>query len=137
MASGEVLTLRLGHPAPLMNVWTRMQWARKKKYMQQVAMEFHIQLRQMKRKREPIKRCRVIITRASTGSPDWDGLFACAKAPLDCLVVPKKRNPHGLGVIVDDHMKCIESLQVLPVKVGKGEPEETIVRIEEITDDSL
>ena len=56
MESGEVLELRLGHPAPLMNVWTRMHWARKKKYMQQVAMELHIQLRKLRWKRKPMKR---------------------------------------------------------------------------------
>lgn len=135
MASGKTIELTLGHPAPLMNQWTRWHWSRKKKYMKQVAMELHIQLRQLKWKGPAMKRCTVLITRASTGQPDWDGLFACAKAPLDCLVVASKRNPHGLGVIVDDNMACIQSLEIRPEHVRKGDRQETRILIQEIFDD--
>lgn len=64
-----------------------------------------------------MEKCHVTIRRYSIKLPDWDGLFASAKAPLDCLVVQSKRNPHGLGIIRDDNPNCILTLTITPVLV--------------------
>ena len=81
----------------------------------------------------PIQRCDVVIERHSAGMPDWDGLFGSAKIPLDCLVRKTKTNPHGLGIIEDDNIEVIRSLQVVPVKTKRGEAK-TVIKVMEVSE---
>ena len=77
-----------------------------------------------------MQRCHIEIERHSAGLPDWDGLYGGMKGLLDCLVVPSKRNPHGLGLIRDDNPNCVLSLTARPVKAPEGEGK-TVVTIRE------
>lgn len=48
----------------------------------------------------------LLITRECSGSGlDWDNAYGGLKPLLDCLVLPTKRNPDGLGVVTNDDLK--------------------------------
>lgn len=51
----------------------------------------------------PIQQSAIIVERSCVGVLDWDNALGGLKPLLDCLVTPKKANPDGLGVIVDDN----------------------------------
>ncbi len=53
--------------------------------------------------REPLGMARVVVNRHSSGMLDWDNALGGLKVLFDCLVVPTKRNPDGLGLILDDN----------------------------------
>lgn len=111
-----MIRLVLSEPTPLLNVWQRWHWRTRRDYTRRVRLELRAQLIPPK---VPLAKCHVVIKRHSVGLPDWDGLFASAKAPLDCLVVKTAKNPHGLGFIEDDNPKCIITLTVTPVQVKR------------------
>ena len=72
---------------------------------------------------EPIKKAALVIVRRCSGMLDWDNAYGGLKPLLDCLVVKTKRNPDGLGVVVDDsprHMPYPPFVQQLPAKRGDG-----------------
>lgn len=127
----NVIELHLGEPLPLLNVWQRWHWRRRKRFTQRIGFELFLQVRALE-KRPPLARCKVTITRKSTGTPDWDGLIP--KAALDCLVRRTSTNPCGLNVIEDDNPACILELKVIPERVAKREQQGTTILIEEVTD---
>ena len=119
---------------PLLNVWQRMHWRKRKRYQETLAWEIRAVL--------PyplpgvLTRCLVVILRRSRPPlPDWDGLGAAPKALMDCLVVPSKRNPHGLGLIADDNPACVGMLVTLPAPL-KAMQHRTTVQIYEDTDET-
>ena len=126
--------LTLSEPTPLLNVWQRWHWRKRREYTRQCRIELR---GQGIPPREPLARCHVVINRYSTGLPDWDGLFASAKAPLDCLVVQTEKNPHGLGYIVDDNPKCILTLTVKPVQVKSRAEQRTEIIVTPASDDEV
>lgn len=46
-------------------------------------------------------------------------------------MIPTKRNPHGLGIIVDDSPKVVHSLTAMP-RPARPRRGKTVVRITEI-----
>ena len=76
----------------------------------------------------PLEFCTIEVVRYSPKLPDWDGLYGGLKSFLDCLVVASKRNPHGLGFIVDDNPVVIKRLVAWP-EIGKAGLKVTITEI--------
>ena len=71
----------------------------------------------------PIQRAALVVARRCAGMLDWDNAYGGLKPVLDCLVLKTKRNPDGLGVVVDDsprHMPYPPFVQQLPAKRGDG-----------------
>lgn len=53
----------------------------------------------------PLHKSFLRIQRACEGSGlDWDNILGGLKPLIDCLVVPSKRNPDGLGLIENDDL---------------------------------
>lgn len=51
----------------------------------------------------PLDRVFLRIDRSSQGQGlDWDNAYGGLKPLLDCLVMPTRKNPDGLGLIADD-----------------------------------
>jgi len=65
----------------------------------------------------PIDKCSISVERYSSGRlADWENLYASFKFIGDSLVVKSKRNPHGLGIIMDDSPLHIITLKMRQVK---------------------
>ncbi len=110
--------IKVDEAVPLLNEWLRMHWQARRRYMKRLAWmirEHH------KPPGKPLERCTVHVDRYSAGLPDWDGLYGGLKSILDCLVMPSKRNPHGLGFIRDDSLKVIKRLTAEPRRCSRGE----------------
>jgi hypothetical protein len=77
----------------------------------------------------------IVVSRQCPGTGlDWDNALGGLKPLLDCLVMPSKRNPDGLGLIQDDnpkHMPFPPLMRQLPAKKGQ---ERTLVEIFEVTE---
>lgn len=83
----------------------------------------------------PIELCALEVVRYSAGQLDWDNLHGGLKPLQDCLVMPSKRNPDGLGLIRDDGPKAMPEsprLRQLQAKKGQGR---TVVRIYDASND--
>lgn len=126
----------LDKPAPSLNELLRMErahWSRRRKYKKQLAAEVLMALREAGHglPASPMRRVRLTITRGSSGVLDADNLAGGLKELVDLLVWPTARNPHGLGLIVDDNNECILARDYQQVKAPpkKGW---TCVRIEEL-----
>lgn len=116
-----LVELFLHDPLPLLNPWLRMHWRDRKRRQEAIAWEIRAGLPAPPV--APIERCLIVIVRRSkTHLPDWDGLAASPKALLDCLVVPSKRNPMGVGLIRDDNPACAGVVLTLPAVRRRGEP---------------
>lgn len=115
---------------PLLNVWQRMHWAKRKRLAAEMAKAISICLPKWKRPGKPIKKCQVTVLRESTKRPDRDGLYGGLKPLLDILQPPSKRHPLGLGIISNDNDDCIVSLTAEHV-AGKGQ--RTKVTINELS----
>ena len=79
-----------------------------------------------------VKKAWVVVERHCSGSLDWDNVCGGLKPILDCLVVPTKRNPDGLGFIENDNLK---SMPLCPLVIQKPAPQgkgKTIIYIYEI-----
>jgi len=76
----------------------------------------------------PIKRCKIEIIRFGSRSLDWDNCYGGIKPLMDCLVIPTKSNPSGLGVILDDNPDVVVSLIMKQEKTSRKD-EKTFVRI--------
>ena len=120
------MTLTLSDPTPLLNVWQRWHWRERGRYVARCRLEMRTQMIPPK---VPMEKCHVAIRRYSIKLPDWDGLFASAKAPLDCLVVQSRQNPHGLGFIRDDNPNCILTLTITPVLVKHRNEQRTEITV--------
>ena len=61
-----------------------------------------------RRPKVPLQKAFVRITRTCPGDGlDWDNALGGLKPLFDCLVMPSRRNPSGLGLIVDDSIAHI------------------------------
>lgn len=125
----RTIRFELPEPTILLNKWQRMHWSARKRHAQQLAWQVRAALGVMIK--APLERCDIQIERHSVGLPDWDGLYGGLKPLLDCLVVCSPRNPHGLGVIVDDSPKVVRALWARPVKCTQAE-QRTVVTIREV-----
>lgn len=118
---------RLPEPTVLLNVWQRMHWAEKKKYMTRIS--WMVSAAVGYRPPKPLQRAWVHVERHNPKPfPDHDGLIGGLKPLLDVLCCPRLRQPHGLGFIVDDSPQFLKYLtaESKPASRGKGL---TIVRI--------
>ena len=70
---------------------------------------------------KPIKKCRIMFTRYSSGQLDWSNLYGGFKVLEDCLVVSTTRNPSGLSIIEDDNPNVVLSLSGRQEKCKRGE----------------
>lgn len=127
-----MLTFTLSAPTPSLNGsrssrnW-RAVWAERKRM--QKGWAWDIALRLMPARPEPLQRARVTIYRHSVGTLDQDNAVGGCKALVDVLKPPGKRNPHGMGLIVDDTPDCLE-LVVKQIKVARRSEQRTVVTIE-------
>jgi hypothetical protein len=121
------ITLKLPVPTVLLNEWQRMHWAVRRRYTQRMSWYVRLAGRPPV---EPFEKCRICIQRLSAGRmPDKDGLYGGVKPLLDCLVIPSRRHPHGLGFIRDDGPDVVLDLEVVAERVPRTEAG-TIVTIE-------
>lgn len=58
-----------------------------------------------RRPKVPLEKSALFITRYCSGELDWDNAVGGLKPILDCLVMPTKWNPSGLGLIRNDNPK--------------------------------
>lgn len=73
------------------------------------------------------------IERRSSGELDWDNAYGGLKPLLDCLVMPSRRNPDGLGLIQDDspkHMPLPPFIRQVKAPPGHGS---TLLRIYDVS----
>ena len=85
-----------------------------------------------KRPKVPLQQSAITILRYSPSYLDWDNALGGLKPLLDCLVMPSKRNPDGLGLIQDDSpifMPNPPFLQQLKCKRGEGKTELIIYKL--------
>jgi len=63
---------------------------------------------------------------------DWDNAYGGLKILLDCIVAPSKRNPDGLGLILDDSPVYLPEppfVRQLPAPRGQGYTDCRIYRL--------
>lgn len=134
-----LLDFSLPDTLPLLNVWQRWHWRDRKRFSEGLSWSVRAHLSEwFKGDKQPIERCLILIERRSKPPlPDWDGLAASPKALMDCLVVPSKRNPHGIGIIRDDNPTCAGLVLTLPEPLARGEIFKTRVRIYPDSEESL
>lgn len=78
---------------------------------------------------EPVRHVHLEVDRYCSGMLDWDNAYGGLKPVLDCLVMPTKKNPDGLGLIFDDSpLYVIEPPYVKQHKAKPGAGR-TVVRI--------
>lgn len=81
----------------------------------------------------PIERSFLVITRECAGGGlDWDNAYGGLKPLQDCLVKPSKRNPDGLGLIVDDNPQSMPYAPLLIQQSAKQQDGRTRVQIFQI-----
>lgn len=113
------ITLSIPEPTPTLNQWQRMHWAQRRKLCERFA--WLLKLGNPKKQGKEISHCQIVIYRMSPGArPDWDNLYGGFKPLLDCLVMPTKSHPHGLGWIVDDNPACIDQLIGVSIDTRKA-----------------
>ena len=108
----RAITFILNKPAPSLNELLRMDrrhWSVRRKFKKQLAAEVLMALREAGHglPASPMRRVRLTVERGSAGTLDDDNLTGGLKELVDVLVWPTRRNPHGLGLIVDDNRECI------------------------------
>lgn len=119
----RTLLIRLNEPTILLNKYLRMHRQARRKHTKELAKrvrDYVLEVYGLEDLSKPIARCDVHVTRGSAGLPDWDGLYGGLKPLLDTLVVPSKRNPHGIGLILDDSPVVINSLVAEPTLAPRG-----------------
>lgn len=82
---------------------------------------------------EPLTCAFVAVQRHCAGELDWDNAYGGLKPLLDCLVARSRRNPDGLGFIVDDSPRCLPLppfMEQVSASPGKGK---TLVLIYELS----
>ncbi len=90
-------------------------------------------LRGKERPTEPLQHAFVAVQRHCAGQLDWDNAVGGLKPLLDCLVLRSRRNPDGLGFIVDDSPRCMPYppfMEQVRAPAGKGK---TLVLIYELS----
>lgn len=113
--TGQII-LHIDQATPLLNEWQRMHWSKRRLLCKQWAWLIGIAYHKTGAKLSaPLDRCEIHVRRGSPGLPDWDGIYGGLKPALDCLVAKTKRNPHGLGIILDDNPRCVLKLTAEPV----------------------
>lgn len=125
----EKIILTIPYALPTLNAIRKMHYQEYKRLREKLAWEICGQYRH---KGDPIKYSIIFVTRHGSGkTPDWVNLYGSFKALEDCLVMPSKANPSGLGIIYDDNPEYVKTLTVLPQKCKRGE-EKTVVEIVDI-----
>lgn len=114
---------------PTLNEVLRWHWRRQRESVKQMSAQVWVALKG-KKPAQSMKRARVTIERHSSGTPDNDGLIGGLKHLIDTLVMPSKRNPHGLGLIENDDPSCIE-LVARSVRSNRA-GQKTLVTVEEL-----
>ncbi|MHB1666160.1 hypothetical protein [Thiomonas sp.] len=72
---------------------------------------------------QPLERAFITFRRYSAGNLDWDNAYGGIKPLLDCLLMPSKNNPDGLGFVRDDSPASLPRaprLEQLPAKRSHG-----------------
>lgn len=122
----RVIEFSIPVPIPTLNTWQRMHWALRQKETERMAWLCRVALGPT---HEPIGRCKITVIRRATRLADLDNILV--KPLLDAMVVQTKRNPFGIGVIVDDGPHNVLELVRRQEKVKKKDAS-TLVRIEEV-----
>ncbi|WP_460803442.1 hypothetical protein [Microbulbifer agarilyticus] len=122
----RTIEFTLNNPSPSANELLRMDrshWAIRRKFKKQLAMEVLAAIVNsgQRRPNEPLSQVFIEIQRGSAGVLDEDNLHGGLKPLLDTFVMPTRRNPHGLGLIRDDHPGCIVERRVLQVPAKRGQ----------------
>lgn len=102
----------------LLNELLRMNKHVRREHCRMMAWQVALAIGRERHKHQPLKFSKIIVERTSPRRPDWDGLYGGLKPLLDVLVIPTKRNPHGIGIIKDDSPSWLLELTAVP-KVGK------------------
>lgn len=130
----RVIEFEIPEALPLLNTLLRMHWAQRRKLMERLAWLVHTHSGHRQMEGLPMERCQVWVERRSSGgAADHDGLVGSIKPLMDVLVMPSQRNPHGLGIILDDSPDVVGQPRVTQVKVPRRD-QSTRVRIEEVSD---
>jgi hypothetical protein len=127
----RVIEFAIPEAIPTLNRWQRMHWALKRKTMERLAWLVKVHAGPVG---EPVNRFKMRVIRRSAASKLADPDNLIVKPLMDVLVERSKRNPWGLGLIVDDGPEHVADLRVEQTKVGSRNHQSTWVRIEEVDD---
>lgn len=128
-----VIEITIPRMTPSNNEIRDMHWLQYKKLRETYQLEL-LAAMGLNRPREPVSPAYVEFERYSAGILDWDNANGGVKPLMDCLVLPTKRNPNGLGLVVDDsprYMPKNYNVMQRPAKRGEGK---TVVRIYRLPD---
>jgi hypothetical protein len=118
-----VYSFELPEETPSNNVVKNMHWMAYRKMRQLWRVRVLSRGLAGARPKEPIAQAALVIIRRCSGQLDWDNAYGGLKPVLDTLVVSSKRNPDGLGLVVDDsprHMPFPPLVLQRPASPGGG-----------------
>lgn len=82
----------------------------------------------------PLEMAGLVVVRYCAGALDWDNAYGGLKPLQDCLVLPSKRNPDGLGLVQDDSPRFMPYppfVRQVKVRPDHGRTEVFIYRLSE------
>ncbi len=104
--SGYRLHLEIAR-LPACNASRNVHWRTKQKERGEWAVLMRHALGVRQRPRTPLRRARLTLTRRSSRRPDFDNQTYAFKILIDLLQPDSKRNPGGLGIILNDNFETI------------------------------
>ena len=116
-------SFELPEPTPSNNTIKEMHWHAYRKLRLMWKLKVLSRALGGGRPERPLARAALVIGRRCAGELDWDNAYGGLKPLLDCLVQKTKRNPDGLGMVMDDsprHMPYPPFVQQLPALRGDG-----------------
>jgi hypothetical protein len=117
--------LQLAEETPSNNVIKEMHFQEYRRLRQRFRY-LVLEALQGKRPEAPIEQSFLVVRRHCAGLLDWDNALGGLKPLLDCLVIATKRNPSGLGLVVDDSPRSMPYppfMEQIKAKPGKGHTE--------------
>lgn len=134
MSALPVFELEMPQQTPSNNELKGMHWARYKKLREQWR-AMVLDALGGKLPAAPLEKVYVEVDRYCSGTTDWDNAVGGLKPLLDCLVMQRKSNPDGLGLIRDDKpvvLLAAPRMRQMKASPGKGR---TVVRIYDASND--
>ena len=116
------IELSLALPLPWMPraTFDRLHWAAKGRIAKEAAAKFRAQIEPLGLT-APLVDVSIDCYRTDWRELDKDNLYGGLKPYLDAMTLPTKRNPRGIGLIVDDRPSILVDLQAHQYKCKKGD----------------
>lgn len=126
----EIIVLK---KAPSNNTIKKMHHQKYKKLRDEWSWLIRAAIKKIPKK--PIGACVIMVESRLIQLMDWDNCYGGLKPILDCLVVPTKTSPSGLGIIIDDNPTIVRHLSAVQTKVSTKKEEGITISIYEVLND--